>query len=166
MLLKKEQIESIQNREVTYVKNFALLEREYDFNLISKILEEQDSRVLTKTNMGSLRDVYQMLNVTNYLQEFRIFFDFLLKTFKFNTDSRNGVELYFNFTAQVGAVHDDIENVFIMGLKGKTVYRVYDTNNIDYEINKGDMIFIPPGIRHKVIAMTPRIIASIGFYNG
>ena len=66
MLLKKEQIESIQNREVTYVKNFALLEREYDFNLISKILEEQDSRVLTKTNIGSLRDVYQMLNVTNY----------------------------------------------------------------------------------------------------
>ncbi len=166
MLLKKEQIESIQNREVTYIKNFALLEREYDFNLISKILEEQDNRVLTKTNIGSLRDVYQMLNVTNYLQEFRIFFDFLLKTFKFNTDSRNGVELYFNFAAQVGAVHDDIENVFIIGLKGKTVYRVYDTNNIDYEINKGDMIFIPPGIRHKVIAMTPRIIASIGFYNG
>ena len=145
MLLKKEQIESIQNREVTYIKNFALLEREYDFNLISKILEEQDNRVLTKTNIGSLRDVYQMLNVTNYLQEFRI---------------------YFNFAAQVGAVHDDIENVFIIGLKGKTVYRVYDTNNIDYEINKGDMIFIPPGIRHKVIAMTPRIIASIGFYNG
>ena len=81
MLLKKEQIESIQNREVTYVKNFALLEREYDFNLISKILEEQDNRVLTKTNIGNLRDVYQMLNVTNYLQEFRIFFDFLLKTF-------------------------------------------------------------------------------------
>ena len=67
MLLKKEQIESIQNREVTYIKNFALLEREYDFNLISKILEEQDNRVLTKTNIGSLRDVYQMLNVTNYL---------------------------------------------------------------------------------------------------
>ena len=45
MLLKKEQIESIQNREVTYIKNFALLEREYDFNLISEILEEEDSSV-------------------------------------------------------------------------------------------------------------------------
>ena len=166
MLLKKEQIESIQNREVTYIKNFALLEREYDFNLISKILEEEDYRVETKTNVGSLRDVYEMLNVTNYLQEFKIFFDFLLKTFKFNIDSRNRVDLYFNFATQVGALHDDAENVFIIGLKGKTVYRVYGTNNIDYEINKGDMIFIPPGIRHKVIAMTPRIIASIGFFNG
>ncbi len=166
MLLKKEQIESIQNREVTYIKNFALLEREYDFNLISEILEEEDYRVVTNTNVGSLRDIYKMLNVTNYLQEFRIFFDFLLKTFKFNIDSRNGVELYFNFATQVGSLHDDCENVFIIGLKGKTVYRIYGTNNIDYEINKGDMIYIPPGIRHKVIAMTPRIIASIGFFNG
>ena len=165
MLLNKEQIESIHNREITYVKNFVLLKREYDFNLISKILEEQDNRVLTKTNVGNLRDVYQMLNVTNYLQEFKIFFDFLSKTFKFNSDPKNGVELYFNFAAQVGAVHDDIENVFIIGLKGKTVYRIYGDNNIDYEINKGDMVFIPPGIKHKAIALTPRIIASIGFYD-
>ena len=165
MLLNKEQIESIKNRQVTHVKNFALLEREYDFNLMSEFLEERDNRVLTKTNIGNLRDVYQMSNVTDNLQEFRTFFDFLLKTFKFTPDSRDGVDLFFSFAAQVGAVHDDTENVFIIGLKGKTIYRVYGVDNIDYEINKGDMIFIPRGIRHKVISLTPRIIASIGYFD-
>lgn len=165
MLLNKEQIESIQNRKVTHVKNFASLEREYDFNLIAEILEERDNKVLTKTNTGGLRDVYQMLNVTNIFQEFRTFFDFLLKTFKFIPDSRDAVEFFFSFASQVGVVHEDTEDVFIVGLKGKTIYRVYGADNIDYEINKGDMIFIPHGIRHKVIGITPRIIASIGYFN-
>jgi len=165
MLLNKEQVESIKNRQVTHVKKFVLLEREYDFNLITGFLEEQDNKVLTKTNIGNLRDVYQMLNVTDYLKEFRTFSDFLLKIFKFTPDLRDGVELFFSFAAQVGAVHEDIEDVFIIGLKGKTIYRVYGVDNIDYEINKGDMIFIPRGIKHKVIGLTPRIIASIGYFN-
>jgi len=165
MLLNKEQIDSINNRKTTHIKNFALLEREYDFNLISNLLEENDERVETKTNVGNLKDVYQMLNATNLLPEFRIFFDFLLKTFKFNPDSRDAVELFFSFTTQVGNCHHDIEDVFILGLKGKTIYRVYGKETIDYEINKGDMIFIPWGVKHRVIGLTPRIIASIGYFN-
>ena len=58
----------------------------------------------------------------------------------------------------------DEEDVFILGLKGKTIYRIYGVENKDYEINKGDLIFIPKNIKHKVMAINPRIIASIGFY--
>tara|TARA_B100001939_G_C16753574_1_gene535092 strand:+ start:221 stop:742 length:522 start_codon:yes stop_codon:yes gene_type:complete len=166
MLLNKEQVESIKNRKVTHVKNFALLEREYDYNLISDILEETSSTVLTKTSIGNLRDVYQILKITNFLPEFRVFFDFFIKTFKFKLDPRDAVEIFFSFVAQAGPPHDDIENVFIIGLKGKTIYRVFfKKETIDYEINKGDMIFIPPGISHKVIGITPRIIASVGFFD-
>tara|TARA_R100001163_G_C5067934_1_gene207509 strand:- start:1128 stop:1652 length:525 start_codon:yes stop_codon:yes gene_type:complete len=165
MIFNKDQVESINNKQVTYVKNFALLEREYDFNLISQLLEEHNSVVLTKTNVGNLRDVYQMLEVKNYFKEFQTFFDFFYKLFKYKYDSRDAVELFFSMAAQVGVVHADIEDVFIIGLKGKTIYRIYQEENIDYEISKGDLIFIPNGVSHKVIGLTPRIITSIGYFN-
>ena len=73
LLNNKEQVESIQNREVTYVKNFASLEREYDFNLLSRLMEENDLTVGEKTSKGILKDVFQIYNVSNTLQEFKTF---------------------------------------------------------------------------------------------
>jgi len=165
MLLNKEQIDSIRNKKVTYVKNFVSLDREYDFNLMSKLLEETNEEVLVKTNIGKMRDVYQMMKATDFLPEFRIFHDFLLKTFKFKPDVRDAVELFFSFVTQSGPAHADIETVFIIGLKGKVIYRIFEDKTSDYEINKGDMIFIPTGIKHRVVGITPRIIASVGFFD-
>ena len=165
MLLNKEQIDSIRNKKITHVKNFASLDREYDFNLLSQLLEETNEEVLVKTKIGNLRDVYQMMKATDFLPEFRIFHDFLLKTFKFKPDVRDAVELFFSFTTQSGPAHADIETVFIIGLKGKVIYRIFEDKTSDYEINKGDMIFIPSGIRHRVVGITPRIIASVGFFD-
>tara|TARA_R110000796_G_scaffold36056_1_gene92278 strand:+ start:64 stop:561 length:498 start_codon:yes stop_codon:yes gene_type:complete len=164
MLIKTKDLKDIQKNRVTLVKNFINLERNYDFNLISKFLEENNSEVITKTNLGNLKNVYQMLNTTNYLPEFKIFFDFLFKIFKYKFDFKNQLELYFSFTPQVGVAHKDVEDVFIIGLMGKTIYRIYDNKITDYEIKKGDMIFIPCNVKHKAIGITPRIIASIGFY--
>ena len=165
MLLNKKQIESIRNKKVTHVKNFASLDREYDFNLIAQFLEERNDDVLIKTGIGKLRDVYQMMKVTNFLPEFKTFYDFLLKTFKFKPDPRDAVELFFSFATQSGPAHADIETVFIIGLKGKVIYRIFEDKISDYEINKGDMIFIPRIIKHKVVGITPRIIASVGFFD-
>ncbi len=165
MLLNKEQVKLINERKVTHIKNFVLLERNYDFNLMSTLLEENAMNVMIKSNTGHLNSIYQIKGATNVLKEFRTFFDFLLKMFKFKSDSRDGVDLFFSLVTQTGVPHEDVEHVFIIGLKGKTIYRIYDKNNVDYEINKGDMIFIPRKIKHKVIGLNPRIIASIGFYD-
>ena len=64
----------------------------------------------------------------------------------------------------MGRSHIDEEDVFIIGLKGNVIYRVFDIQNKDYSIEEGDMIFIPKGLKHKVIGISPRIIASIGLY--
>ena len=165
MLLNKEQVEKIKERKVTYVKDFVFLERNYDFNLLSNLMEENECIINQKSNIGNLKDVFQILKVSNTLKEFKTFFDFLSKLFKYKRDSRDEVDLFFSFVSQVGNTHVDIEDVFIIGLKGTTIYRVFDKINIDYEINKGDMIFIPYGTKHKVIGITPRIIASIGFFD-
>ena len=79
MLLNKEQISLIKNNKVTFIKNFVLLTREYDFNLLSKLMEENECKVNQKSLVGNLKDVFQMLKVSNTLQEFKTFFDFLLE---------------------------------------------------------------------------------------
>lgn len=164
LLNNKEQVESIQNREVTYVKNFASLEREYDFNLLSKLIEENDLMVDEMTSAGILKDVFHIYKVSNTLEEFKTFFDFLGKFFEYEKDPKDEVDLFFSFVSQVGRAHADEEDVFIIGLKGTTIYRVFDNEDKDYYIEKGDMIFIPRGKKHKVLGMTPRIVMSVGFY--
>ena len=165
MLLDKEKVEKIKNKKVTYIKNFTTLERNYDFNLMSNLLEENNTPIFSRSNVGHLHDIYQIRHVTDVLKEFRIFFDFLFKIFKFKSDSRDSVDLFFSLISQTGVPHKDEENVFIIGLRGKTIYKVFDEIKNDYEINEGDMIFIPPDIKHKVIGITPRIVASVGFYD-
>jgi len=164
MLVKELEINSIRQNKITLIKNFASLTREYDFNLLSKLMEENDLMIGQKSCVGSLKDVFQVYKVSNTLQEFKIFFDFLSKLFKYERDPKDEVDLFFSFVSQVGNTHVDAEDVFIIGLKGTTIYRIFDTKNEDYCIEKGDMIFIPKGKKHKVLSMSPRIIASIGFY--
>lgn len=164
MLIKQPELVSIKENKVTLIKNFISLQKEYDFNLLSKLMEENVVEVVTKSFLGNLKDIFQMSRVLNYLPEFKTFFDFLSKLFKYERDQRDEVEIFFSFVSQVGNAHIDEEDVFIIGLKGRTIYRVYDDINKDYIIEKGDMIFIPKGIKHKVIGLTPRIVASFGFF--
>ena len=164
MLIKEIEVNSIKQNKITLIKNFASLTREYDFNLLSKLMEENDLMIGQKSCVGNLKDVFQVYKVSNTLQEFKIFFDFLSKLFKYERDPQDEVDLFFSFVSQVGNTHVDAEDVFIIGLKGTTIYRIFDTENEDYCIEKGDMIFIPKGKKHKVLSMSPRIIASIGFY--
>jgi len=168
MLIKEQDLDDIKENKVTLVKNFVSLERNYDFNLLSKLMEENELIILKKTNAdefsGTLKDAYQMLKINNFLPEFNVFFDFITKLFKYERHAEDAVDLFFSFVSKVGAAHRDTEDVFIIGLKGKVIYRVFDTETVDYKINKGDMIFIPKGLKHKVLAITPRIIASIGFF--
>ena len=164
MLINKDQINLIKENKVCYIKNFASLEREYDFNLISLLLEENNLKVGYKSNIGDLKDIFQLARVSNCLKEFKTFLDFLSKLFKYKRDSRDEVDLFFSLVSQTGSSHTDQEDIFILGLKGSVIYRIFNIQNKDYEINKGDLIFIPKNIKHKVISITPRIIASIGFF--
>jgi len=165
MLLNKDQIKSIKENKVTFVKNFTALQRTYDFNLISNLLEENNLQVMSKSNYGNLKDVFQISGVVNLLKEFDMFFNFFIKTFKYENDQRNNVDLFLSFISQIGLSHIDIEDVFIIGLNGNMIYKVFTDKVIDYNISKGDLIFIPKGVKHKVIGLSPRISMSVGFFS-
>jgi len=163
MLIKQSEMISIKQNKVTLIKNFTMLERNYDFNLLSELMEKNNLKINQKSFVGNLRDLFQIQKVSNTLQEFKIFFNFLSKMFKYERHEEDELDLFFSFVSQVGSPHEDLEDVFIIGLKGTTIYRVFDNENKDFTIEKGDMIFIPRGIKHKVISLNPRIVASIGF---
>jgi hypothetical protein len=59
MLIKAQDLKDIQENKVTLVKNFASLTKEYDFNLISNLIEENDLSIVQKSHFGNLKDVYQ-----------------------------------------------------------------------------------------------------------
>jgi len=164
MLIREKEANSIKEDKVTLVKNFTTLTKEYDANFVSRLIDENSLTVIEKTSLPNLKNVFQIKEVINCLSEFKIFFDFFRKLFKYEMDQRDEVDLFFSFVTQVGESHTDIEDVYIIGLNGKIIYRIYDEETKDYEINKGDLIFIPKGLKHKVIGLTPRVIASIGFY--
>jgi len=164
MLLKEVEVNSIKENKVTLVKNFTALRRVYDFNLMSDLLEENNLAVFQKTSIGNLKDVFQVEKVSNTFKEFTEYFNYFKRLFKYEVTSKDEVDFFFSYVSQVGDTHADKEDVFIMGLHGKTIYKVFDNEIKEYEVKKGDLIFIPKGLKHKVIAMTPRIIISIGFH--
>ena len=79
MIIQGPELESIKNREVTFVKNFTQLKTNYDFNFISKLLEENEINVVQKPNFGNLKDIFQAMKVDLYVKEFLIYLDFLKK---------------------------------------------------------------------------------------
>ena len=164
MLIDKNNIELIKNNKICLIKNFVSLDKKYDFNFISDLLEKNQLKEVNKTFVGDLKDVFQIKSVSNTVDELKVFFDFLSKLFNYERDSKDEVDLFFSIVSQVGDAHVDTEDVFILGLSGLVLYRIYEEQNKDYYLEKGDMIFIPKGLKHKVIGINPRIIASIGFY--
>ena len=101
----------------------------------------------------------------NLLKEFKVLFDFLNKTFKYKHHEQNNIDLFLSFVSQAGIPHTDEEDVFIIGLNGNIIYKVFNSKIIDYKISKGDLIYIPRGVKHKVIGISPRIVMSIGFFS-
>jgi len=164
MLIDKNNMELIKDNKICLIKNFVSLNKKYDFNFISDLLEKNQLKVVNKTFVGDLKDVFQIKSVSNTIDELKVFFDFLSKLFNYERDSKDEVDLFFSIVSQVGDAHVDTEDVFILGLSGLVLYRIYEEQNKDYYLEKGDMIFIPKGLKHKVIGMNPRIVASIGFY--
>lgn len=167
MLLKENQINLIKEKKVTFVKGFINNTKTYDFNTISDLAEENKLESLfvgDKAPYRILESIFHIKGVRLFFSELNIVFDFLLKTFKYPYHPKDDVDLFFSFITQVGSSHTDGEDVFIIGLMGTTIYRMYDKEISDYTIEKGDLIFIPHGLKHKVIGMSPRIIASLGYH--
>ena len=164
MNIDKKNIEGIRKNETTLVKNFIVLPKKYDFNYISDLLEENHLPVGHKEigpNINFL-NICQLFNVHTFDTHFLILKDFLSKLFQYKEHPKDGADLFFSVTTSTGQPHIDKEDIFLIGLHGSTIYRVYGDR--DYTIEPGDFLFIPRDLKHRAIGLTPRVILSIGFF--
>ena len=64
----------------------------------------------------------------------------------------------------VESISDGKQKVKILDVQ-KKLNQIYSSYaGIDFSINKGDLLFIPGGIRHRSFSNTPRAVISIGFF--
>mgnify|MGYP003138032576 FL=1 len=165
MLLNNKNIKRIKNKKVTYVKKFTQNLNNYNFDILASLIDDYSLTVVNKSNLVNFNATWQVKDVHKTNADFFVFLDFLYKIFKYTPETRDGVDLFFSFVTNTGMSHIDTEDVFLIGMHGKTIYRMTDTGK-DYLLEHGDFLHIPKGIRHKSISSTPRIIASVGFFGG
>lgn len=167
MLLNSKNIKSIKNTKVTYIKKFTQIFETYDFNKISTLVDDFSLFVQCRAEVTrqEFKDIWQMKNIHDIDSSFFTYLDFFYKTFRYEPEVRDGVDIFFSFVTNTGVSHVDTEDVFLIGLYGKTIYRIIDVKQ-DYVLKSGDLLYIPKGIRHKAISATPRAVASVGYYGG
>ena len=135
------------------------------FKLYSESEEELESLIRSKFPPAAnnvLSKVYQIRNINNSR------FNKLLNELRQQTKKQFNYEYitcdsFFSFKNTSGNVHQDYEHVCIIGCYGTTYYNFPDYQS-QVKIQKGDMLFIPRGLKHNVLSPDPRIILSVGFY--
>ena len=167
MLIKKEEFESIKNNKVTFIKDFTKFSKTYDFNFISEILNKYDLQVFNTRDVGyatELQRTFKIVNTSFVAKEFKIIENFLDKIFKYTKDDRDLMDIYVCFVSQVSGAHQDMEDVFIINVKGSVIYQVSEEEEKYYKLDEGDLIYIPKNVIHKAIGVTPRITISYGYF--
>jgi len=75
----------------------------------------------------------------------------------------NIAHLYFNITtkAKTFGKHKDSMDVYFWQCQGVTKWIIEDNNEVT--LNPGDLIFIPKGVYHTVIPLSPRLGVSMSY---
>lgn len=137
------------------------LAEEFDFNKLSEFINHNNCTTEMSGNWRNdyifdnpigLRDIHRdpyFQNIYKYLN------------INFNKENKKSVLLlYANFQAGGKSVYhsDDGVDVYMIGLFGKTL--VLDQNNDETLVQKGDLLYIKSGEKHRVLSLTPRIVCS------
>ena len=144
-------------------KKFLSYENEIDFNFISNILDKNNLFSKISSNWIEtfiLDSVFQIKNVErdgSFVEIYNVLNN------KFNKENKKSdLDLFFSLVSGNKSItHRDDYDVFIIGLYGKTLYKV---ENEEFFVEKGDLLSIKKNELHKAIGLTPRIILSYGIY--
>jgi hypothetical protein len=147
----------------TLIKNFCSFKEEIDFNFVSNLLDRNNLSSKISSNWLEnfiLESVFKIENVENDVF-FKDMYQLLNNNFN-KENKKSDLFLFFSFTSGNKSItHRDEYDVFILGLYGKTIYKV---DNEEFILERGDLLSIKKNQLHKAIGLTPRIILSYGIY--
>lgn len=147
----------IQEKFLTFTKII-------DFNFLSKIIDRNNLSAEISSNYINLYIMDSVFKIKDVQED--IFFLNIFEHFN-NTFNNKKIKknFYIFFSLKTGGksiTHRDPYDVYILGLYGKTLYKVEDK---EYCVNVGDLLYIPKNYLHTAIGLTPRIILSYGDAN-
>jgi len=146
-----------------FKKNYIKFEKEIDFNFITEILYWNNyitSISSDWTGEHVLNSIFHIKGVQQFTPFQKLFNDLNKKHNKNNLNS--DLNLFFSFMAGARSItHRDEYDVYIIGVKGRTLYKVEDK---EYMVTPGDLLYIPKRFTHTAIGLDPRIILSLGVY--
>jgi hypothetical protein len=61
-------------------------------------------------------------------------------------------------------IHCDVTDVYHWQQVGTTRWTVYDNGKHTYELNPGDVLYVPRGMYHDTLPLTPRAGLSVGWF--
>jgi hypothetical protein len=144
-------------------KKFFSFKEKFDFNSLSNLVDRNNFVSQLSSNWLQqyvLESVFQIRNIgtDEYFIEI-----FNLLNNKYNKNSNTDLDIFFSFVSGNKSItHRDYYDVCIIGLYGKTLYKVEQE---EYIVEEGDLLYIPKNKLHKAIGITPRICLSYGMYN-
>ena len=66
-------------------------------------------------------------------------------------------------SSKTSGKHKDIEDVHCLQGLGQTQFKVWESEQeFTYVLNPGDMLYIPSGLTHEAVPLTPRVLLSYG----
>jgi len=149
---------------MSFKKNYIKFEKEIDFNFITEILHWNHYRTSISSDWmreNVLNSIFEITGVHRFAPFQKLFND-LNKTHNKN-NLNSDLNLFFSFTAGARSItHKDAYDVYIIGVKGRTLYKVEDK---EYMVTPGDLLYIPKRFIHTAIGLDPRIILSLGVYS-
>jgi|TARA_R100000455_G_C6266335_1_gene121606 mannose-6-phosphate isomerase-like protein (cupin superfamily) len=156
--------------EVKVFKNIIKFDNEFNFNDILDLISFSYFKNTVKfaDHVGiNMHDIFshtfQIFDVSQY-EKLKDLHKQLCVFFGKNIEDSNfKPHIFFSFRSATGPLHSDNENVFIVGLEGKTYYDFPSLKRI-YEIEKTDAIYIPAKLMHAASSIQKRIICSWGIY--
>ena len=143
-------------------KNFSFKES-FDFNFLSNLLERNNFKSEITNNWLNQMVLESVFKIENVEKDTCFTEIFNLLNNNFNKLKKNSnLFIFFSLVSGVKSnAHRDDYDVFIIGLYGKTIYKV---ENEEFILEKGDLLSIKKNELHKAISLTPRIILSYGIY--
>ena len=147
-----------------FSKKFFTFKEKFDFNSISILSDGNNFNSSISSNwIGNyiLESVFQIKNIDRDVY-FTEIFNFLNGKFNKN-NNKTDLDLFFSLVSGNKSItHRDEHSVFMIGMYGKTLYKVEEK---EFILSEGDLLCIPKNKVHKAIGLTPRICLSYAVYD-
>ena len=146
---------------MNFKKKYIKFNKSIDFNFISDVIysgnykSQISSRYL---NEYILESIFQIKTIDD------VFGDLLTKlNQEYNKyNHKSDLDNFYSMVAGTKSnTHKDSYEVYIIGGKGRTLYKI---GNKEYIVEPGDLLHIPSNVVHTAIGLDPRIIISYGIY--